>query len=95
MSQLIKSQESAELFTPQADDEINLLDLLLVVAKYNRMIIGLSMLGAVLGVVGSLLMTNVYTAKTVIMPPQQGGSSASMLLGSLGGWPEVQDRHWG
>jgi uncharacterized protein involved in exopolysaccharide biosynthesis len=40
---------------------------------------------AVLAVIYALLQPNIYTAKTVILPPQQGASSASMLLGQLGG----------
>jgi uncharacterized protein involved in exopolysaccharide biosynthesis len=69
----------------QDDDEINLMDLLLVIAKHNRFIIKLTGSVAILAVAISLIMPNVYTAKTVILPPQQGQSTASMLLGSLGG----------
>ncbi len=74
--------------TPAAamdDDEINLMDLLLVIAKHNRFIIKLTLSVAVLAVVYALLQPNIYTAKTVILPPQQGASTASMLLGQLGG----------
>ena len=67
------------------DDEINLMDLLLVIAKHNRFIIKLTLSVAVLSVVYALLQPNIYTAKTVILPPQQGASTASMLLGQLGG----------
>jgi uncharacterized protein involved in exopolysaccharide biosynthesis len=69
----------------QDDDEINLMDLLLVIAKHNRFIIKLTGSVAILAVAISLIMPNVYTAKTVILPPQQGASTASMLLGQLGG----------
>jgi uncharacterized protein involved in exopolysaccharide biosynthesis len=69
----------------QDDDEINLMDLLLVIAKHNRFIIKLTGAVAILAVAISLIMPNVYTAKTVILPPQQGASTASMLLGQLGG----------
>jgi uncharacterized protein involved in exopolysaccharide biosynthesis len=67
------------------DDEINLMDLLLVIAKHNRFIMRLTGSAALVAVVISLLMDNVYTAKTVILPPQQGASTASMVLGQLGG----------
>ena len=70
---------------PMDDDEINLIDLLLVIAKHNRFIIKLTVLVAVLAVIYALLQPNIYTAKTVILPPQQGASTASMLLGQLGG----------
>lgn len=69
----------------QDDDEINLMDLLLVLAKHNRFIIKLTATVAVLAVIYALLQPNIYTAKTVILPPQQGASTASMLLGQLGG----------
>ena len=67
------------------DDEINLMDLLLVIAKHNRFIIKLTLVVAVLAVVYALLQPPIFTAKTVILPPQQGSSMASMLLGQLGG----------
>lgn len=70
----------------QPDDEINLMDLLLVIARHNRFIVKFTAAAAILAVVVSLLLPNVYTGKTVIQPPQQQGSlSASMLLGQLGG----------
>ena len=69
----------------QDDDEINLMDLVLVLAKHNRFIIKLTASVAVLAVIYALLQPNIYTAKTVILPPQQGASTASMLLGQLGG----------
>ena len=67
------------------DDEINLMDLLLVIAKHNRFIIKLTVSVAVLSVVYALLQPNIYTAKTVILPPQQAQSAASMMLSQLGG----------
>lgn len=70
---------------PVVNDEINLMDLLLVIAKHNRFILKLTGGAAILAVLISLLMPNIYTAKTVVMPPQQGASAASALLGQLGG----------
>ena len=67
------------------DDEINLMDLVLVIAKHNRFILKLTAFVAVLAVAISLIMPNVYTAKTAILPPQQGQSTASMLMSQLGG----------
>lgn len=67
------------------EDEISLIDLLLVVAKHNRFIIKFTMSVALAAIAISLTMTNIYTAKTVILPPQQSGSSASMMLAQLGG----------
>ena len=66
-------------------DEINLMDLLLVIAKHNRFILKLTGGVAILSVIYALLQPNIYTGKTVVMPPQQASSSASALLGQLGG----------
>jgi tyrosine-protein kinase Etk/Wzc len=67
------------------DDEINLMDLVMVVVKHNRFIIKLTGSVAVLAIIYALLQPNIYTAKTVILPPQQGASSMSAMLGQLGG----------
>lgn len=73
----------------QPDDEINLMDLLLVVAKHNRFILKFTGGAAVLAVIISLWIPNIYTAKTIIMPPQQSQSSAASMMmaqiGALGG----------
>lgn len=67
------------------DDEINLMDMLLIIAKYNRFIIIFTAISAVLAVVYALLQPIIYTSKAVILPPQSNASSASVLLGNLGG----------
>jgi len=67
------------------DDEINLLDLLIVLAKHKKMIIGVTFVAALLAVGSALLMTNIYTGTAKILPPQQNQSSASILLSQLGG----------
>jgi len=67
------------------DDEINLLDLLIVLAKHKAMILKVTLGAALLAVVISLLMPNVYTGTVRILPPQKSESSASALLGQLGG----------
>ena len=73
----------------QDDDEINLFDLLIVLAKHKLMVLGFPLVAAVLAVIVSLLLPNIYTATTKILPPQQGqaGGAAAMLaqLGGLAG----------
>lgn len=71
------------------DDEINLLDLLIVLAKYKKLVLGLPLLAAILAAGISLLMPNIYTATTKIMPPQQGQSSATAMLAQLGGLASI------
>ena len=69
------------------EDEINLLDLLIVLAKRKKLIIGITFGAAVIAAIASLLMPPIYKAETKILPPQQGSSSmTSQLLGQLGGF---------
>lgn len=67
------------------DDEINLLDLLIVLAKHKKMILGVTFVAALLAIGYSLSLPNIYTGTTKILPPQQSQSSASALLNQLGG----------
>jgi uncharacterized protein involved in exopolysaccharide biosynthesis len=68
----------------QADDEISLLDILIVLAKHKKLILGLPFLAAIVTAGITLLMPNIYTGKAVIMPPQQQQSTAAAMLGQLG-----------
>lgn len=53
---------------------------------FGRRRIGLVSFGfGAVAVVGTLLMPNIYTAQTVLMPPQQQQSAASAVLAQLGG----------
>ena len=65
-------------------DEISLIDLLVVLAKHKKLILGLPLIAAILATLYSLLLPNIYTAETKILPPQQGQSAASAMLGQLG-----------
>jgi uncharacterized protein involved in exopolysaccharide biosynthesis len=67
------------------DDEFNLLDMLIVLAKHKAMILKVTIAAALVSVVVTLLMSNIYTGTTKILPPQQSQSSASTLLNQLGG----------
>jgi tyrosine-protein kinase Etk/Wzc len=66
------------------DDEVSLLDILIVLAKHKKLILGLPFLAAVIAAGISLLMPNWYTATAKLLPPQQSQSSAMALLGQLG-----------
>ena len=65
-------------------EEIDLLDLLIVLAKRKRQIFRFTAGAAILSVIVSLLLPKIYTASTTILPPQQGQSTASAMLGQLG-----------
>ena len=67
------------------DDEINLMDLFIVLAKAKRLIIGLPLAVGVIAVVVMMLTPAKYTASTSLMPPVMGQSSAMALLGGVGG----------
>jgi tyrosine-protein kinase Etk/Wzc len=65
------------------EDEISLLDLLIVLAKHKRIVLGVPFAAAVAAAAISLVMPNIYTGTTRILPPQQSGSTASALLNQL------------
>ena len=67
------------------DDEISLLDLLIVLAKHKKLILGLPFVVAVIVAGYSLLLPNIYTGTTKILPPQQSQSASSAMLAQLGG----------
>ena len=67
------------------DDEISLTDLLIVLVKAKRLIVGLPLLVGVLAVVVVMLIPAKYTASAHILPPVIGQSSTLALLGGMGG----------
>lgn len=91
----MKSTDAYSLDTPAEDEldggpSIGLLDLLTWLGEGKRVIAAVTGAVAVAAVAGSLLMTNIFTARATLLPPnsqQQGGGSAAALaaLGSLGG----------
>ena len=70
----------------EQDDEISVLDLAIVLAKHKRLVLGLPIAAAVVSIVLSLLLPNLYTGTTRILPPQQSQPS-SALLAQLGNLP--------
>src|SRR3989442_1346993 len=76
---------SVEQSVSAADDQIGLLDLLVVLAKNKRLILGAPLLVAAMVSGISLLMTNIYIATTKILPPQQSQSAASAILAQFAG----------
>jgi tyrosine-protein kinase Etk/Wzc len=70
--------------TNNETDEVSLLDLLIVLAKHKKLILGLPFVVAVIAAGYSLTLPNIFTANTKILPPQ-GQSGASAMLAQLGG----------
>jgi uncharacterized protein involved in exopolysaccharide biosynthesis len=68
-----------------ANDEVSLLDLLIVLAKHKRIVLGVPLVVAIGAAITSFLLPNIYTGTTRILPPQQSASAATALLNQLGG----------
>ncbi len=70
----------------ETEEEINLLELVQVVAKRKRLIARISAGTALLAVAVSLFLPNIYSAKATVLPPQKDtGGGLSALLGQAGG----------
>lgn len=70
----------------QADDEIDLGQLWAVIWAGKWWIIGISLLAAILAVVISLQMPNIYRAKVVVAPSEEAqGGGIGAMAGQLGG----------
>lgn len=82
---MTESPDLAATQSTASDDEINLLDLLIVLARYKKLILGLPFVVAVIAIGYSLSLHNIYTASTKILPPQQSQSVTASMLAQLGG----------
>lgn len=67
------------------DDEISLIDLAIALGEEKKTLFAIPAITTILAIVASLLMTPIFTAKTVMMPPQQQQSGTASALASLGG----------
>ena len=67
------------------EDEISLLDLATALGEEKATLFAIPFITTLVAVVVSLLLTPMFTAKTVVMPPQQQQSGAAAALASLGG----------
>ena len=66
------------------DDEISLIDLAIALGEEKKTLFAFPAFFGAVAVAVSLLMTPIFTAKTVMMPPQQQQSGAASALASLG-----------
>jgi len=66
------------------DDEISLLELATALGEEKYFILKITAVVTVIAVLVAFLLKPVFTAKTIIMPPQQQQSSAASALASLG-----------
>jgi len=79
------SPRGAPQSSPTDEDEISLLDLVIVLAKQKRIVLGFPAFIAIASAIIVFLLPNVYTGTARIVPPQQSASAASALLNQLGG----------
>lgn len=63
---------------------LSLLGLLVILAKRKKVIIGVPLLATLAALAITFLVPNVYTASTIVLPPQQNQSSAVAMVGQLG-----------
>lgn len=71
---------------PMHDDEINLLDLILILARRWKMIVGVPFVVAVITAIITLCMPNIYTAKTMILPDDgDSGGMMGAMMAQMGG----------
>lgn len=68
------------------DDEISLVELATTLGEEKKLVFGLPFVVGIVAIVVSLFLTPIFTAKTTLLPPQNGGGSgAAAALASLGG----------
>jgi tyrosine-protein kinase Etk/Wzc len=67
------------------DSEVGIVDLLIVIATYKRLILGMTAAAAIVGSIICVALPDVYKATTKVLPPQQAQSGAAALLSQLGG----------
>jgi len=68
----------------EGEEDFSLIDLLTFFGTYKGFIFSITLISCVLSIVVSLLMTPIFTGKTLLMPPQQQQNSAASTLASLG-----------
>jgi len=77
-------QREHEQVQKPEDDEISLIEILIALGEVKYFVMKLTAAVTALAVVYVLVVTPTYTARTVIIPPQQQQSSAASALASLG-----------
>jgi len=66
-------------------DEVSLFNLLIVLAKHKKLVIGLPLTAMVLSGALSFVLPDQFKATTKLLPPQQAQSGAAAMLSQLGG----------
>lgn len=72
-------------------DHIDLVEVLLVLSQKKAIILKLSLSAIVLAGIACLILPNMYTATTTILPPQQSPSTLTAMLGQLSSVVKLSD----
>ena len=94
-SQVSEARDSSRVSVPDAlgvqsrsdngyRNEADMIELLLVLARYKKNILQITIAAAVLSTVVAFLLPRMYTATATLLPPQQNQSSLTSMLGQLG-----------
>lgn len=78
-------QGSQQDSNDSASETINLLDYLEVLAKRKRLVVRSTLAMFVISICGSLLLTKIYSATALVLPPQQDQSMMGLMMGQMGG----------
>ena len=77
--------EQPPITTEPLTPAVSLIDLLQVIARRKRMIYIITLAVMVISIIYNLILPNIYTAKTLLLPAQEDKGLMSVMLGQLGG----------
>lgn len=81
----MNQHDSAVAHSVATSEKVGILDLLIVLAKYKKLLIWLPLVASAIAAAVAFSLTPVFRASTTLMPPQQPQSGAAALLSQLGG----------
>lgn len=84
---MAEAENSNEISEPRHDDgetDVSLLDLLIMLARWKRVILASTLGAATLGAIVALLLPNQYIAEVVLLPPAQNSSTSTAIMNQLG-----------
>jgi tyrosine-protein kinase Etk/Wzc len=76
---------SAQSKEKMSVEHLGVIEILIVLARRKRLIIGSSISMLLISVCGSFLIPKTYVSETKLLPPQQSQSTAAALLSQIGG----------
>lgn len=84
-NEMQKNFDDASSSVESEGEEVNIISLLIILAKRKKIVLGLPVVACLLSVIYSLTLPNIFTATTRILPPREQQSSVSAMLGALAG----------